>query len=126
MKAEDIFQKSVSVMKGLLTRETVLDSLQRARERSEEENFALLKRQREEINEIVRRVVGERDSSGRLLEGISQELKDAIVMRYLRNRDIFMKTFPQGLEDVDTDPLCLWAAIMISPLDEPGAEPQGQ
>jgi hypothetical protein len=41
-----------------------------------------------------------------------------MVIRYLRNRDIFMKTFPEGIEDVDPDPVSLWAAIMISPHDE--------
>jgi hypothetical protein len=43
-----------------------------------------------------------------------------MVLRYLRNRDIFMKTFPDGIDDIDPDPVAIWAAIMISPMDEPG------
>ncbi len=39
MKAEEIFEKSVSVMKGLLTPSGVSESLKRARTRSEGENI---------------------------------------------------------------------------------------
>ena len=46
------------------------------------------------------------------------ELLDAMVLRYLKNRDIFMKTFPEGIDDINPDPFSLWAAIMISPQDD--------
>ncbi|MEJ2697888.1 MAG: hypothetical protein P8013_14730 [Candidatus Sulfobium sp.] len=41
-----------------------------------------------------------------------------MVLRYFRNRDVFMKTFPEGIESLDTDPVSVWAAMMISPHDE--------
>ncbi len=121
MRAEEIFEKSVAVMKLLLTPKGVTEALVRAKGRTEGENLGLLLRERENINELVRQIV---DAKGlrQPLDGIPQELGDALVMRYLRNRDIFMKTFPEGIEDVDTDPVSLWAAIMISPQDEMGAD----
>ncbi len=121
MRAEEIFEKSVSVMKGLLTPAGVSESLKRARTRSEEENRALLLKERENINEWVRRAVDAK-GSGDVLAGTSQDLRDALVMRYFRNRDLFMRTFPEGIEGVDSDSVCLWASIMISPMDEKGAE----
>ncbi len=119
MRAEEIFEKSVSVMKNLLTPAGVAGSVKRARSRSEGENLAILLRERENINELVRRVV-DGGGSGDFMAGVTQDLKDALVMRYLRNRDLFMRTFPDGIEGVDTDSVCVWASIMISPMDEKG------
>jgi hypothetical protein len=117
MKAEEIFEKSVAVMKELLTPQGVSAALARARGRREEENLDLLVRERENINELVRKVVNAKGSQ-QALAGASERLTDAMVIRYIRNRDIFMKTFPRGIEDVDPEPVSLWAAIMISPRDE--------
>jgi vacuolar-type H+-ATPase subunit H len=116
MKAEEIFNRSVQVMKEILTPEEMTASLQRAKKRTEEENQELLNRQRENINELVRKIAD--GSKGKLVESVPQELIDALVMRYLRNRDIFMKTFPDGIDDISQEPVTLWAAIMISPRDD--------
>ena len=117
MKAEEIFKKSVAVMKELLTPQGVSAALARAKGRKEEENLDLLLRERKNINELVRKVVDAKGSH-QALAGASEQLRDALVIRYIRNRDIFMKTFPGGIEDVDPEPVSLWAAIMISPRDE--------
>jgi hypothetical protein len=117
MRAEEIFEKSVTVMKQLLTPKGVAEALTRAKGRKEGENLGLLLRERKNINELVRRVVDAK-GSGQALEGVTQELIDAMVIRYMRNRDIFMKTFPEGIKDIDPDPVSIWAAIMISPQDE--------
>jgi hypothetical protein len=118
MKSEEIFRKSVEVMKLLLTSDGMKDAIKRAKERSETENAALLAGERERVNELVRKIA-EAGGSASALEGARTEVVDAIVLRYLRNRDIFMKTFPEGIEDIDPDPAAIWAAIMISPMDEP-------
>jgi hypothetical protein len=118
MKSEEIFRKSVEVMKQLLTSDGMKDAITRAKARRESENEALLAGERKRLNELVIKVA-DAGGSASVLEGAAEELIDAMVLRYLRNRDIFMKTFPDGIEDIDSDPVAIWAAIMISPMDEP-------
>jgi len=117
MKAQEIFESSVKVMKMLLAKDEMMESIRRAKERGEEGNTRLLDRERENVNELVRRIVEGTDPR-ESLKAVPQERLDAVVVRYLRNREIFMKTFPQGIEDIDPDPLAIWAAVMISPGDE--------
>jgi predicted lactoylglutathione lyase len=118
MKSEEIFRKSVEVMKQLLTSDGMKDAIKRAKARREADNEALLAGERERLNEVVRKVA-DAGGSASVLEGAAEELIDAMVLRYLRNRDIFLKTFPDGIEEIDPDPVAIWAAIMISPMDEP-------
>jgi hypothetical protein len=116
MKAEEIFEASVKVMKQIVSKAEMNASIRKAKERGEEENLKLLERERENINEAVRKIAegGAKD----VLQSFPPELTDAVVLRYLKNRDIFMKTFPDGIEEINPDPLLLWAAIMISPQDD--------
>ena len=116
MKAEEIFEKSVKVMKELLTPEGMIASINRAKNRTEEENLGLLIQERENINDLVRKIA--ENSDRELIKAVPEELLDAMVLRYLRNRDIFMKTFPGGIEDINPEMFSLWAAIMISPQDD--------
>lgn len=116
MKAKEIFEKSVKVMKEILTSEGMKASIQRVKNRTEEENLGLLIKERENINELVRKIAEGHDKE--LLQTVPNELLDAMVLRYLKNRDIFMKTFPEGIDDINPDPFFLWAAIMISPQDD--------
>jgi hypothetical protein len=120
MNAREIFENSVKAMKLLVTRDEMMASIMRAKERGEEGNVGLLAKEREGVNELVRKVVGNGGSKD-ALEGAPQELIDALVLRYIANRDVFMKTFPDGIEDIDPDPFAIWASIMISPRDEPPA-----
>jgi hypothetical protein len=121
MKAQEIFENSVKVMKMLLTKDEMMESIRRAKERGEEGNIRLLEKERENVNELVRRIV-EGGGSREIMKSAPQERLDAVVVRYLRNREIFMKTFPEGIEDVEPEPLTIWAAVMISPGDDkPGA-----
>ena len=116
IKAEEIFGASVTAMKKIISSTEMIASIQRAKKRTEEENRQLLIQERMNINEAVRKIAYGHDSE--LLQSASRELIDAVVLRYLRNRDIFMKTFPEGIEHIIPDPLMLWAAIMISPQDD--------
>lgn len=116
MKAEEIFKRSVQAMKEILTPEEMTASLQRAKKRTEEETLDLLSRERENINELVRGIAD--GSKGEIVNSVPQELIDAMVLRYFRNRDIFMKTFPDGIDNISLEPVVLWAAIMISPRDD--------
>jgi len=116
MKAEEIFKTGVKVMKELLSASEMSAALQRARKRTEEENVRLLIKERENINELVRKIADGRDRA--LLQSVPQELIDALVLRYLKNRDMFMKTFPDGIENINPEPVLVWAAIMISPRDD--------
>ena len=116
MKAEEIFGTSVKVMKEILSAHEMSASLQRARKRTEEENVGLLIKERENVNELVRKIA--EGSNNELLKSAPEELVDAFVLRYMKNRDIFMKTFPNGIEDINPEPVSLWAAIMISPRDD--------
>ena len=116
MKAEEIFKTGVKIMKELLSASEMSAALQRARERTEEENVGLLIKERENINELVRKIADGSDRA--LLQSVPQELIDALVLRYLKNRDIFMKTFPDGIENINPEPVLVWAAIMISPRDD--------
>lgn len=117
MKAQEIFEQSVRTMKTLLTKAEMRESIGRAQERGEEGNLRLLEAERQNVNDLVRRIAGEK-SAGELLRSATQDLRDAVVLRYLRNREIFMKTFPEGIEDIDPDPVAIWAAVMISPGDD--------
>lgn len=116
MKAEEIFEQSVKVMKEILTSAEMIASIKRAKSRTEEENLGLLIKERENINELVRKIADGYDRE--FIQSVPQGLIDAMVLRYLKNRDIFMKTFPGGIDDINSDPLLLWAAIMISPQDD--------
>jgi hypothetical protein len=118
MKSEEIFNKSVGMMKQLMTAAGMKDAISRAKVRGEEQNAALLVRERLRLNDLVV-AIADAGGSASALQGVPEELIDAMVLRYLRNRDIFMKTFPEGIEDIDPDPVAIWAAIMISPMDEP-------
>jgi hypothetical protein len=117
MKAQEIFESSVNAMKQLLTREEMLDSIKRAKDRGEEGNLRLLDNERENVNELVRKIVEERGSKD-VLKAERREVIDAMVVRYLKNREVFMRTFPDGIEEIDPDPFSIWASIMISPADE--------
>jgi len=116
MKAEEIFEQSVKAMKRMLPSAAMIASIKRAKSRTEEENLTLLNRERENINELVRKLAETHD--GDFLQSVPLELLDAMVLRYLKNRDIFMKTFPDGIDDIEPDPFALWAAIMIAPQDD--------
>jgi hypothetical protein len=104
-------------MKMLLSKEGMRGAIERAKARGEEENLALLERERLKVNELVCRISGEKKPRG-VLQSMPQDLLDAVVVRYLRNREIFMKTFPDGIEGVEADPVAIWSSIMISPGDE--------
>lgn len=117
MKADEIFKISVAVMKQVLRPEQMTDSLKRARERGDEKNLALIERNRKDVNELVRKIAASGGLQG-IAGEIHQETLDAMVLRYLRNREIFMKTFPDGIEGIDDDQFSIWASIMISPMDE--------
>ena len=121
MTAEEIFKSSVAVMNRLLTSQGMVKAIKRIKDRGEAENRDLVERQRIAVNEMVRRIA-ESNGSADALAGASEELVDAVVIRYLRNREIFLKTFPDGIADVQADDLALWAAMMISPLDEDPGE----
>jgi hypothetical protein len=117
MKAEEIFETGVRVMKELLTSEGMKAAIGRVNKRTPAENSLLLDRERESINELVRNIAdagGSRD----VLNGARQDLLDALVLRYFRNRDVFMKTFPGGIESLNADPVSVWASMMISPHDD--------
>jgi len=119
MKAEEIFETSVKVMKEILSAREMNASIQRARNRTEEENVGLLIKERENVNELVRKLAEGHDRE--LLKSVPEELTDALVLRYLKNRDIFMKTFPNGIDGINPEPIALWGAIMISPQDDAAA-----
>jgi hypothetical protein len=121
MKSEEIFKKTVEVMKQLLTPQGMKDAIKRARERGDGKNAELLQKERGKINELVR-TIADRRGDAAVLQGVPAAVVDAMVLRYLRNREIFMKTFPDGIEGIDTDPVSTWAAIMISPVDDPGED----
>ena len=117
MKAQEIFESSVKTMKQLLTHEEMTASIKRAKDRGEEGNLRLLKKERENVNELVRKIVEEGGSKATLKAALPEAV-DAMVVRYLKNREVFMKTFPDGIEDIHPDPFSIWASIMISPADE--------
>jgi hypothetical protein len=98
MKAEEIFKTGVKVMKELLSASEMSAALQRARKRTEEENVGLLIKERENINELVRKIADRRDRA--LLQSVPQELIDALVLRYLKNRHV-LKTL-DGIEHNQT------------------------
>lgn len=117
MKADDILSASVQAMKSLLGPDSITEAIKRARGRDEETNVALLDTYRVQINDVVRSICETGDPHG-IIREISIDLKDALVIRYLKNREMFMQTFPDGIEGIDPDPASIWAAIMISPQDE--------
>ncbi|UCE78219.1 MAG: hypothetical protein JSV13_06765 [Nitrospiraceae bacterium] len=117
MDTKELFEKSVLVMKQLFRKEEISDAIKRAYERGEGANHELLERERTAVNELVR-LIADKHSSQNPLEGIPEMRKDALILRYFRNRDMFLKTFPDGIENVAGDLVSIWAALMISPLDE--------
>ena len=117
MRSDEIFRVCVEVMKRLMGAEGVAEAVARARERGQEANAALIDSYRLQINDLVRALLDAEDPD-RVLRNAPPELRDAMVLRYLRNRELFMQTFPDGIEGADPDPAAIWAAIMIAPQDE--------
>ncbi len=117
MKADDILNASVQAMKSLLGPESVTAAIKRARGRDNETNVALLDTYRLQINDVVRSIRETGEPHG-IIREISIDLKDARVIRYLKNREMFKHTFSDGIERIDPDPASIWGAIMISPQDE--------
>jgi len=117
MKSDDIFRTSVEVMKRLLGTSEVAAAISRARKRDSETNIDILDTYRIQINDLVREIA-EAEATDNVVREMTVELKDALVLRYLRNRDIFKQTFPDGIDGIDPDPAAIWESIMISPLDE--------
>ena len=117
MRSDDIVNASVQVMKRLLGTEGITKAINRTRKRDTESNAALLDTYRIQINDLVRSILEAEDPDSVLRE-TTFELKDALVIRYLKNREMFMQTFPGGIEGIDPDPAAIWGAVMISPQDE--------
>ncbi len=117
MDTKELFEKSVLVMKQLFRQEEISDAIKRAHERGEGANHELLERERTSVNELVR-LIADTHGSQDPLKGIPEMRKDALILRYFRNRDMLLKTFPDGIENVAGDPVSIWAALMISPRDE--------
>jgi hypothetical protein len=117
MRSDDIVNASVQVMKRLLGTEGITEAINRTRKRDTESNAALLDTYRIQINDLVRSILEAEDPDSVLRE-TTFELKDALVIRYLKNREMFMQTFPSGIEGIDPDPAAIWGAMMISPQDE--------
>jgi len=117
MRSDDIVNASVQVMKRLLGTEGITKAINRTRKRDTESNAALLDTYRIQINDLVRSILEAEDPDSVLRE-TTFELKDALVIRYLKNREMFMQTFPSGIEGIDPDPAAIWGAMMISPQDE--------
>ena len=117
MRSDDIVNASVQVMKRLLGTEGITEAINRTRKRDTESNAALLDTYRIQINDLVRSILEAEDPDSVLRE-TTFELKDALVIRYLKNREMFMQTFPSGIEGIDPDPAAIWGAVMISPQDE--------
>jgi mevalonate pyrophosphate decarboxylase len=95
MKSDDILRASVQAMKRLLGLEGVTAASKKARERDKVKNAALLDTCRVQINELVRSL-RETGDPGNVIRETSIDLKVARVIRYLKNREMFMQTFPAG------------------------------
>jgi len=78
---------------------------------------ALLDTYRVQINDLVRSI-REAEDPDSVLRETTFEVKDARVVRYLINWEMFMQTFPGGIEGIDRDPAAIRGAIMISPQGE--------
>lgn len=117
MKTDDILRASVQVMKRLPGPEGVTAAIKRARGRYREENAALLDTYRVQINDLVRSILEMGDPDGMIRE-ITIDLKDALVIRYLKNREMFLQTLSDRIGGIDPDTAAIWRAIMISPHDE--------
>ncbi len=117
MKSADVFRASVQAMKSLLGPDGLTEAIRRARDRYKEANVALLDTYRVQINDVARSIRETGDLHG-IIREISIDLKGARVIRYRKNREIFMYTFPDGSEGIDPDTAAIRGAIMISPQDE--------
>jgi hypothetical protein len=117
MKADEIFEASAKAMKMIERQEDMQASLKRARARTEKEDMTTLVKERGSVNSLVQEIL-EAENPGSATKEPPEGLVDAVVMRHLRNRDVFMQTFPGGIEDLDPDPMAIWAATMVSPQDE--------
>lgn len=97
------------VMKGIVTRENMLASLQRSCMRSEAENHELMKLQEENAD---RTIAGIRERGE---VPLPEEVLDAMVLRFLRNTQ-FLAGIPEqavdlsGLEETD---IAYWKKAML-------------
>lgn len=112
-----MFKASVQVMKRLFGTKSVDEVMKRAQSLDTEAKVTLLDTSRGQSNDPAPSMLEAEDPDG-VLRKAPSELKDALVIRYLRNRELFMLTIPDGIEGIDPDPTAIRGAIVISPQDE--------
>ena len=97
------------VMKGMVSHETMMASLQRSCMRGEAENLALMSRKEAEVDRLIEEV-----PTIRML-AIPEDTTDVLVLRYLKNTQ-FLASIKEDAIDVSelgNDTLNYWKKTML-------------
>lgn len=79
MEKRVFLTRVAEVMKGMITRETLMASIQRSCMRAEAENLALMSAEEENVDAFIEKTVAIRELA------VPERIMDTLVLRYLRN-----------------------------------------
>ena len=114
LKGEHVEKKSfltavTEVMKGMISHETMMASLQRSCMRGEEENLELMRQKETEVD----RLIDEMSSIGEL--NIPENTMDVLVLRYLKNTQFLasIKEDAIDISELGNNTLNYWKKTML-------------
>ena len=109
------------VMKGMISRETMMAAIQRTGMRGEAETLKLMEREEERVDRVIEDIgaIGKLD--------LPEEVIDVIVLRYLKNTQFLAKVKEEAIDVSELDgELGFWKKTMLFRCPALTAEESGQ
>ena len=109
MEKKSFLTKVAEVMKGMITRDTMMTSIQRSCMRAEAENLALMREEEANVDALIQNTVAIRG-----LE-VNERTLDALVLRYLRNTQFLanIKEDDIDVSELGGEDLGFWKKTML-------------
>ncbi len=92
MEKKTFLTRVAEVMKGMLTRENMMASIQRSCWRAEAENLALMSEEEKAVDAVIEKTTAIQEFA------VPERIMDALVLRYLRNTQ-----FLAGIKEDEID-----------------------
>jgi hypothetical protein len=109
--------KVAEVMKGMISRETMMAAIQRTGMRGEEETRRLMEREEERVDRVIEEISAIEELN------LPEEVIDVLVLRYLKNTQFLAKIKEEAIDVSGLDgELAFWKKTMLFRC--PAATPQ--
>lgn len=109
MEKKTFLTKVAEVMKGMISRENMMASIQRSCMRGESENLAIMDSEEESVEGLIS------DATHICVLDVSENTLDALVLRYLKNTQFLamIKEDDIDVSGLDGSDLGLWKKTML-------------